>query len=204
MAVGQDKRAPAERHTVQLGAQTDFTAQPLDPAFAGPGSGTLGPPGGPRKLAYFRKPGQGAPMFSGACVYGLTGVSPAFSEYDVGDPISDVSQEEVSAYEVTNGVIRTHGRQPIAEPTMTRNARVSAHYDSAPAARFFQGFAQVRWSGLFQGFGLSPRALVKPRPLAVNANPNQVGSKELHKSTVYQPFPPMGSLISSYGEGKAL
>lgn len=204
MAVGQDKQAPAVRHTAQLGAQTDFTVQPLDPAFAGPNSGTLGPPDGPRKLAFFRKPGQGTPMFSGACIYQLSGATPSYSEYDVGDPVSDVAQEEVSQYEVTNGVIRTHGRQPVSEPTMNRNARVAAHYDSAPAARFFQGVAQFRWSGLFQGFGLDPRPLVKPRPLVQNANPNAVGSKELHKSTQYQPFPPMGSLVTQYGEGKAL
>lgn len=186
------------------GAQTDFTSQPLDPAFAGPGSGTEGPPDGPRKLAFFRKPGAGAPMFSGACVYQFSGASPAFSEYDVADPISDEAFNAEPDYVVQNGVITRYGRQPIAEPTITRNARVAAHYDSAPAARFFQGFAQTRWSGLFQGFGLNPRALVKPRPLVQNANPNQVGSKELHPSTTYQPFPPMGSIITPYGEGKAL
>lgn len=204
MSTGQTADLGIARHGVQIGGQTDFTMQPLDPPFADPGgSPWASPVAGPRKLSHFRKAGGGDPMWS-TCVYGLTGFTPSFSEYDTADPISDASQEEVNSYEVTNGVIRTHNRQPIAEGTLTRNARVSAHYDSSPAARFFQGFANVRWSGLFTGMGLAPRALVRPRPLAQSNNPGAWGSKELHPATQYKPFPPMGSIVPAYGEMKAL
>lgn len=157
----------------------------------------------PRKLAFFRKAGQGDPMWSGRSVYGLAGQSPSISEYEAHDPYGDLTDN--LDYHIRAGVVTNRSLRDPEEPTITRDSRVSAHFDSSPAARFFQGFAQVRWSGVFQGYGLAPRALVKPRPLSMNANPNQVGSKELHPTISYKPFPPMGSIIPQYGsEGKAL
>lgn len=156
----------------------------------------------PRKLSHFRKAGAGDPMWSGQCVYGLSGFDPSVSEYDAHDPYGDIP--DGLDYKVRAGVVTTKSLRDADEPTMTRDSRVSAHFDSAPASRFFQGFANVRWSGLFQGMGLSPRALVRPRPLAQSNNPNAWGSKELHPATQYAPFPPMGSIVPAYGEMKAL
>ena len=193
---------PAIQHAPIIGgAQTDFTAQPLDAPFAGPSSRNPGDRS-PRKLAFFRKAGAGDPMWSGACVYGLTGATPSFSQYDAPDPLSQdfPGADEEIPYRVHGGVITEHSRVALAEPTLTREARVSAHYDSSPAARFFQGFASVRWSGMMAGF----RPQIRPRPLTQNFNPNQRGSKELHPATSYRPFPPMGSIVPNYGEAKAL
>lgn len=166
-----------------------------DPAFAGNVAS-------PRKLSHFRKVGAGDPMWSGSCIYGLDAQSPSTSEYDSHDPYGDI--DDKLDYHVRAGVVTTKVLREADEPTMTRNSRTSAHFDSAPAARFFQGFANVRWSGLFQGMGLAPRALVRPRPLAQSNNPNAWGSKELHPATQYKPFPPMGSIVPAYGEMKAL
>lgn len=156
---------------------------------------------GVRKLSHFRKVGAGDPMWNGACVYGLDAQSPSMSSYDTLDPLAG---DDGVDYRVRQGVVTTTQRVPIAEPTTTREARVAAHFDSSPAARFFQGFANVRWSGIMEGYGLAPRALVRPRPLAMSNNPNAWGSKELHPPTSYAPFAPMGSLVPHYGEGKAL
>lgn len=159
-------------------------------------------PASPRKLSHFRKVGAGDPMWSGKCVYGLDGQSPSLSEYESHDPYGDIPDH--LSYHVRGGVVSERSLRDADEPTITRDPRVSAHFDSAPAARVFQGFANVRWSGIFQGMGIAPRALVRPRPLFQNANPGQVGSKEMHPSTRYRPFPPMGSIVQPFGEGKAL
>ena len=138
-------------------------------------------------------------MWSGACVYGLTGATPSFSQYDATDPLSEYTADEMP-YHVRAGVVTERQLVDADEPTITRKPRVSAHYDSSPAARVFQGFASVRWSGLMAGF----RPQIMPRPLVQNFNPGQKGSKELHPATQYKPFPPMGSIVPAYGEAKAL
>lgn len=185
----------ARRHGEQIGAQTDFTAQPLDrDSIIGGNPGAT-----PRKLSHFRKAGAGDPMWSGACVYGLSGASPSFSQYDVPDVLSDVTSDEMP-YHVRAGVVTNRQLVDADEYTMTRNARVSALRDSSPAARTFQGTFNPRWSGLMSGF----RPQIRPRPLTQNFNPGQKGSKELHPATQYKPFPPMGSLVPAYGEAKAL
>lgn len=197
MATGQTDDLGARTHPPSgLGAQSDFTAQPLDAPFSGNESGR------PRKLTHFRKAGAGDPMWSGQCVYGLSGFDPSFSEYDSPDPYGTLGDN--LDYHVRAGVVTTKSLRDADEPTMTRETRVSAHFDSSPAARFFQGFANVRWSGVLAGFGVAPRALIRPRPLAQSNNPNAWGSKELHPATQYKPFPPMGSIVPAYGEMKAL
>jgi hypothetical protein len=155
----------------------------------------------PRKLSHFRKVGAGDPMWSGSCIYGLDAQSPSVSEYETLDP--EVRDDGLH-YRVRDGVVSTRQLQPAAEPTTSRQARVSAHFDSGPASAFFQGVANFRWSGVMQGFGVAPRALVRPRPLHQSNNPGSWGSKELHPATQYKPFPPMGSIVPAYGEMKAL
>lgn len=151
-----------------------------------------------RKLTHFRAPGMGDPMWSGQCVYDVAGVSPAFSEYD--DPDFYAGDDNLR-YSITAGVVKSTDQLVVGEPTTTRRSRVAAHYDSAPAAATFQGYFNPRWSGLFVGF----RPQVQPRPLHMNFNPGQKGSKELHKATQYQPVPPMGSLTGYFGSNdKAL
>lgn len=147
----------------------------------------------PRKLSHFRKAGEGAAMWSGACVYGLDGQTPSVSQYDSPDPYAD---DDKLNYAVRSGVVVSTDLRQADEYTLTRESRVAAHLDSTPAAVFFQGYYQTRWSGLFDGF----RPQIMPRPLVQNFNPNQVGSKELHKATTYKPFPPMGSILPHYGE----
>lgn len=152
----------------------------------------------PRKLSHFRKAGAGDPMWSGACVYGLSGQSPSISEYDVHDPYGDI--DDKLNFHVRGGVVTEKSLREPSMPTTTRDSRVSAHFDSLPAARFFQGAFNPHWSGLMAGF----RPVIKPRPLAQTFNPNQVGSKEIHAPTSYKPFPPMGSIVPDYGTAKAL
>jgi hypothetical protein len=153
-----------------------------------------------RKLTHFRAPGMGDPMWSGACVYDLAGASPSFSEYDQADFYAG---DDDLTYSITAGVVKSHDRLDVQEPTSTRRSRVAAHYDSAPASSFFQGVANFRWSGLLTGY--QAHAYVSPRPLHMNFNPGQMGSKELHKATQYQPAPPMGSLVGYFGsDAKAL
>jgi hypothetical protein len=152
-----------------------------------------------RKLSHFRQVGQGDPMWSGACRYMIPGVSPSASQYDVHDPLGD--EGDGLDYHVRAGVVLNRTLREADEPTMTRDGRVSAQFDSLPAGRFFQGYFNPRWSGLMAGF----RPQIQPRPLTQNFNPNQFGSKELHKATQYKPVPPMGSLTGYYGaNGKAL
>lgn len=158
----------------------------------------------PRKLAFFRKAGAGDPMWSGSCVYGLEGQTASLSQYDSPDPVSDVFSDQMP-YMVRAGVVLDRKIVPVKEPTMTRLARTSAHLDSSPNARTFQSFGNVRWSGVLEGFGLAPRPLTNKRAALVqNYNPGAFGAAELHPATQYKPFPPMGSIVPSYGEGKAL
>lgn len=158
----------------------------------------VGAPGLARKLTHFRAPGMGDAMWSGACVYDVSGVSPSFSAYD--DP-SVYAGDDGLTYSITGGVVKGNDRLDVGEPTTTREARVSAVFDSAPAAAVFQGFANVRWSGIMSGY----RPNIQPRPLHSNFNPGQMGTKELHKATEYKPVPPMGSLVGYFGSNdKAL
>jgi hypothetical protein len=144
-----------------------------------------------RKLTHFRAPGLGDAMWSGQCVYDVSGVSEAFSEYDQDD---FYASDDDLRYSVTAGVVKSSDQLTVGELTTTRRSRVAAHYDSAPASQHFQGYWNPHWSGLLAGF-----VKTTPRPLFNNFNPNQQGSKELHKATQYNPVPPMGSLVSYYG-----
>lgn len=150
-----------------------------------------------RKLTHFRAPGMGDAMWSGQCVYDLAGVAESVSEYDQPDVYAS---DDGLTYSITGGIVKSQDDLSVGEFTTTRRSRVAAHFDSAPAARHFQGYMNTRWSGLMAGYRPSPPA----RNLAQNFNPNQQGSKELHKATQYQPFPPMGSIVGYYGTEKAL
>lgn len=158
---------------------------------------TGGPSPSLRKLTHFRAPGMGDAMWSGQCTYDLAGVSPSFSYYD--DPDVLVKDDGVNVT-YQNGVVTRLDRPGPGEGTTTRRARLAAHQDTAPAASFFQGYWNPRWSGLLAGF----RPVVQPRPLHVNFNPGQMGSKELHRATEYKPVPPMGSIVGYFGTEKAL
>lgn len=148
-----------------------------------------------RKLAHIRTPGMGDPGWPGDARTIIPGVSPRVSQIDSHDPYANHTDQIGTTQR--NGVTTVHTLDPAQEYTMTRSGsqRVSAFSNSLPASAFFQGFANVRWSGIMQGFGLAPRALVQPRPLYQMANPGAFGSKELHRATQFNPFPPMGSII---------
>lgn len=162
-----------------------------DVPWDGPPSSSL------RKLTHFRSPGMGDAMWSGSCRYDLAGASPSYSDYD--DP-STYSKDDGLTYSITGGIVKGGDRLDVGEPTATRGPRVAAYRDSAPAAAFFQGYFNPRWSGLLAGF----RPVIAPRPLHANFNPGQMGSKELHRATQYQPVPPMGSIVGYFGTEKAL
>lgn len=148
-----------------------------------------------RKLTHFRAPGLGDAMWSGHCVYDVAGVSESISEYD--EPDFYAADDDLR-YSVTGGIVKMSDQLDVGEYTTTRRSRVAAHFDSAPAARHFQGYMNTRWSGLMAGF----RPNIQPRPLTQNFNPGQMGSKELHKATQYKPFPPMGSIVGFYGSSE--
>lgn len=148
-----------------------------------------------RKLTHFRAPGMGDAMWSGACVYDVSGVSPSFSEYDQASPYNS---DDGLTYSITGGVVKGNDRLDVQEVTSTRAPRVAALFDSAPAAATFQGYFNPRWSGLLAGF----RPQIAPRPLHSNFNPGQMGTKELHRATQYQPVPPMGSLVGYFGSSE--
>lgn len=165
--------------------------QAADNPWSGPSTPML------RKLTHFRAPGLGDAMWSGHCVYDVSGVSESVSEYDEPDIYA---ADDGLRYSITGGVVKSADQLDVGEYTTTRRSRVAAHFDSAPAARHFQGYFNARWSGLFVGF----RPVIGARPLTQNFNPNAMGSKELHKPTQFKPFPPMGSIVSAYGTEKAL
>lgn len=152
------------------------------------------------RLAHFRQAGAGAPGWPGTVQYLIPGVDPSASEYDSHDPYGEIV--DGLTVRVSGGVITERKLLPPAEGTITRSSRTSAHFDSSPAARFFQGFANVRWSGVMQGYGLAPRALVRPRPLSQNMNLAAFGTKEAHPATQYEPVPPMGSIVAYYGSSE--
>lgn len=182
-----DESAGLHMQIVDLAEQRNEAANPF-----------VGNPNPLRKLTHFRKPGAGDPMWSGSCIYDLPGVSPSFSEYDAHDVYGDIPDH--LDYAVRAGVLVSKNLRDAGEPTLTRDSRVAAHFDSAPAAQTFQGYWNPRWSGLLSGY----RPNIIARPLTQNFNPNQVGNKELHQATQYKPFPPMGSLVSMFGTDKAL
>lgn len=151
-----------------------------------------------RKLAFFRKAGYGNPMWSGQAVYDLAGDNPDGSVYDSLDPYGELPDQ--MGYRIRGGVVTSHSLQEPAEYTMNRQSRVGAFHDTSPAAAFFQGFANLRWSGMMAG----TRPQIEPRPLTQNMNLPAFGTKEMHKATQYKPFPPMGSIVGAYGTQKAL
>jgi hypothetical protein len=154
-------------------------------------------------LAHVRQQGAGLPGWPGTAVTIIPGRTPSESVYDSHDPYGDIP--DMLDRRMTGGVLTVKKLEPPDEGTTTREGRVSAHYDSSPAAAFFQGFANVRWSGMMEGYGLAPRALVRPRPLSQNMNYAAFGTKELHPATQYEPVPPMGSIVDFYGsDHKAL
>jgi hypothetical protein len=177
-----------ELDTLYANAGIVSMRNPAEPAPASPGSLL-------RKLTHFRAPGMGDAMWSGACVYDVQGVSPSFSEYDQPNAYAD---DDGLTYSITGGVVKSGDRLTVQEPTTSRAPRASAVFDSAPAAATFQGYFNPRWSGLLAGF----RPNIQPRPLHSNFNPGQMGTKELHKATQYQPVPPMGSLVGYFGSSE--
>lgn len=149
-----------------------------------------------KMLAHVRTPWAGQPGWPGTARTLIPGVSPRYSVTDKPDPYAALDDNLEKRY--SGGTFTQRQLLPANEQTMTREGsqRVAAFSNSLPAAQFFQGlFGQVRWSGVFQGFGLAPRALVSPRPLYQMGNPGAFGTKELHRATEYNPFPPMGSII---------
>jgi len=155
------------------------------------------------RLAHFRTAGAGAPGWPGTAVTVIPGVDPSISEYDQHNPYSLVPDQ--MERRVTGGVLTEKRLLPADEGTTTRSGRTAAHFDSTRAAPFFQGYFNARWSGIMQGLGVAPRALVRPRPLVQNMNFAAFGTKELHPPTQYDPVPPMGALVGYYGSNdKAL
>lgn len=147
-----------------------------------------------RKVAHFRAPGLGDPMWSGSCVYDLAGASPSMSQYDVQN--SEGGSNGPPTDSVHRGIRERFGRQRLKEPTLSRDSRVSAQFDSAPAAAFFQGAFCTKWSGMFEGY-FKP---IPSRSMHQNFNPNQMGTKELQKATEYKPVPPMGAIVGYFGQ----
>ena len=155
--------------------------------------------GGPRpllrKLTHFRAPGMGDAMWSGQCVYDMAGFDPAVSYYD---DVDTVAKDAGLNREIRSGEYSERELMPAQELSSTRRSRVAAVHDTSPAAAFFQGFANLHWSGQMAGF----RPQIQPRPLHMNFNPGQQGTKELNKATQYQPVPPMGSIVGYFGSSQ--
>ncbi len=155
------------------------------------------------RLAHFRQAGAGAPGWPGTARTIIPGVDPSVSQYDRDNPYSHVPDQ--LGKRIVGGAFVEKELLPPDEGTTTRSGRTAAHFDSTRAAPFFQGFANVRWSGTMQRLGVAGRPLVPPRPLAMNMNLAAFGTKELHPATQYEPVPPMGALVDFYGSShKAL
>lgn len=132
--------------------------------------------------------------------YLTAGPTRALSAYDQPTAVKDLGEGVDWRYH--QGVVTSHSRAPVAEPTINRQARASAVYDSAPNAAFWGGYWNSMWSG---PYGLSdqsgrPGALVNPvvhpphRPLASQFNPAAMGTKEPQAAMTYQPWPASGEL----------
>jgi hypothetical protein len=152
------------------------------------------------QLAHVRQLGAGDPGWPGTARTIMPNPDPSVSLYDSVDPYGQIPDQ--LTYRVSGGVVTERKLLPPGEYTETRQGKVSAFQSSVPAAHFFQGVANFRWSGIMQGFGLNTRALVGPRPLSQNMNLAAFGTKELHRATQYEPVPPMGSLVGYYGSGE--
>jgi hypothetical protein len=149
----------------------------------------------PYKIAHFRRQGQGEALFSGNTRYITGGMSPAMSQYD---SLDGANNDDNLTRRITGGNVIDVGSLPLDAPTTTRRGRVGAVRNSLPASAFFQGYWNTRWSGIFSGMGLQGRPFITPASraaLQVNWAPTLPGSKELHRATQFNPFPPMGSIV---------
>lgn len=141
----------------------------------------------PRKLAHVRGIGQGNRGWGGDAVWSMQGADPSVSFYDV----AEGSEQSNLGHSIGGNVQTSRSENPASMPTTTREARSSV-FSSVPAARFFQGYFSPSFSWLDN---LNPTKGQLPHtPLAINFNPNMQGALELDPATVYNPFPPGGSL----------
>lgn len=138
-----------------------------------------------RKLAFIRATGYGNRTWDSPR-YMIPGVSPSHSVYD--QPIIELSS--CLHHEETEGISVDRIRQPVDEFTATRRPRIGAQFSSLAALPAFQSFANLHWSTSLAGVIARP----DHTPLAKNYNPNQQGSKEQQRATVYNPWPSAGAL----------
>ena len=118
--------------------------------------------------------------------WGLVGQTPGYSQYDVDFGASDMNIHR----EISRGFLRGLFKLPLSAPTLTRTGIVSAQYQSAPAARYFQSYTG---SGTGHNWSATATAYTQ-NSLFQNANPNMAGAAELHPATTYDPFPSPASL----------
>jgi hypothetical protein len=154
----------------------------------------------PRRLAHLRVIGYGARGW-GRSRNGLAGQTRAQSVYDSPSYVKDTG--EGGEYRYSNGVETSHVRAPVQELTTTRAARIGSQYDSAANALIWQGTFAANWTGPFafaenggeQQGPLSNPIMRPPHTALTNAfNPAALGTKELHRATVYQPYPASGDI----------
>lgn len=143
-----------------------------------------------RKLAFIRLQGYGNRTWDRPR-YMIPGVSPSHSIYDAPEDVKvdAVGDHNTPYLENARGFTRVTDDYPVEELTSTRTPRIGAQFSSLAAMRVFQSTFQTNWDHLFIDPNFS-----ELRQLNVNYNPNQQGSKEQQRATVYNPWPSAGAL----------
>ena len=149
-------------------------------------AGELAPPF-TRRLAHIRQLGLGDPGWGQTQRLLMEGATPSVSSFDTLEGSENTNLNR----SVKAGVIDARAQLPIDAPTLNREARFS-QFSSLPAARFFQGYFSAGFSWLAPGYNVVGK--LPHSGLPGNWNPNMQGAAELHPATVYDPYPPGGSL----------
>lgn len=139
------------------------------------------------RLSHIRQRGKGDPGWGQTQRWSVPGATRSVSYYDV------PSEQRASntGNQIRDGVHTMVSELPLSEPTMTRQPRVSALFDSLPNSAFFQGYFMTGWSGLLMGWTADVRG---SRTLHQNFNPHMQGAAELHPATTYDPYPSPAAL----------
>jgi hypothetical protein len=135
-------------------------------------------------------PGPADPGWGQTQGWQLDGDSPTISTYDQPFAPSDTDFHS----EIRAGLKRLWDRLAVSEPTMTRQARVSAQQVSLPAARFFQSYAHSGTGRATSPVSAGGVATVPHQTSTASRRGTAWGAAELHPATTYDPFPSPSSL----------
>lgn len=131
------------------------------------------------KLAFMSGPGPCNSGLFDRAVYITPGISGSVSVYDVPEDAGPTNVTRWTPNEFTSPT-----------PQQARPARRSANFDSMGNAQRFQGYWNTSFASNYGQTAKPPHTPLSGK----NWNPNQAGSKEQQRATVYNPWPSAGAL----------